>query len=350
MLPNTRTVTNVLAAAALALTACGGGGAPPVEAPPHSVAGFRIVYRVETHAQAEEVTRREVTVRRPDDSSDLTYPDGSTQPASGFVSHGTRLYSVDGGALVDHGDRSSGAPPGDWRLAPALPDLARLALVRRVGTARVAGRPCVVYRFAGPVGDPIARAHAGEYADECVDGRGLLLSERWVLDGRVLRLTEATQVDTAGPADAAFVPPALPGHAIPIGFTAVETLSPTKLPSTGQPYWVAPAPPWGFRLARRVRAVTSGQSPDGPQISDVAYVDTYVRGSDAITVVHRDRTLARAPNGAERVHAGRLGTAQVTFSSAGASLAFTAGKWVVTVEGPFDIAHLRVFASDLEPR
>lgn len=350
MLPNTRTVTNVLAAAALALTACGGGGAKPVAAPPRPIAGYRIVYRVETHAQGEEATRREVTVRRPDESSDLTFPDGGAQPMSGFVSQGTRLVSIDGGALVDHGDRASGAPPGDWRLAPALPDLVRLGLARRVGTARVAGRPCVTFRFAGPVGDPIARPHAGEYADECVDGRGLLLSERWVLNGRLLRLTQAEYVDTAVPADASFVPPALAGHPIPIGFTAVEPLSLARVPSTGQPYWVAPAPPWGFRLVRRVRAVTSGQSPDGPQISDVAYVDTYVRGPEAITVVHRDRTLAPAPSGAEQVRAGRLGTGQVTFSSAGASLAFTAGKWVVTVEGPLDVAHLALFAGKLVPR
>ncbi|MBV8958041.1 MAG: hypothetical protein JO087_04670 [Actinobacteria bacterium] len=349
MLPNTRTVVNVLTLViALALTACS-HDAPRVVAPARSITGFRIVYRVETHAPDLQVTRREVTVHRPDQSSDLTYADGGTQPTSGFVGQGTRLYSVEAGALVDHGDRATGAPPGDYRLGPALPDLVRLHLARRMGTERVAGRTCIVYRLAGPIGDPIKPVAAGEHADECVDSQGLLLSERWELDGKLLRLTRAERVDTTVPSDAAFAPPDLPRRQVPIGFTVVDTLPTTKVPSTGQQYWLAPAPPWGFGLVKRVRAITSGQTPDGPQVSDVAYVDTYARGADVITVVHRDPSVEPVPKGFETLRAGRLGTGHVTFSTAGAAIAFAAGKWTVTVEGPLDVARVRAFAATLVP-
>lgn len=333
----------------LALTACG-HGAPAVGIPPRSLAGYRIVYRVEAHAPDVEITRREVTVRRPDESSDLTFPDGGTTPISGFVSQGTRLYSVENGGVVDHGDRPSGTAPGDDRLAAVVADLVRLKLARRVGTARVAGRPCVVYRLAGPLGDPIKPIAAEEHADECIDAAGLLLSERWELRGRLVRLTEAQQVDGATPTPDAFQPPALPRRATPTGFTEVQSLPTTRVPATGLPYWVAASPPWGFRLARRARAATTAMTPDGPQIADIVYVDTYVRGPDVITVSHREQSLGSLPAGSEHVRAGRLGVGVVTFSSAGADLAFAAGKWVVTVEGPFDVAHLRVFAGGLRLR
>jgi len=357
MLPNTRTATNFVArptrvvalVIALALTACGHSSSA-VGIPARSLPGYRIVYRIEVHAPDVEVTRREVTVRRPDQSSDLTFADGGTTPISGFVSQGTRLYSIENGGVVDHGDRPSGSAPGDDRLGAVMSDLVRLKLARRVGTARVAGRPCVLYRLAGPLGDPIKPIKAGEHADECIDRAGLVLSERWELRGRLVRLTEAQQVDVATPAADAFQPPALPRHATPTGFTEVQSLPTTRAPATGLPYWVAASPPWGFRLLRRVRAATTAMTPDGPQIADLEYVDTYARGADVITVAHREQSLGSLPAGSEHVRAGRLGVGTVTFSSAGADLAFAAGKWVVTVEGPFDAEHLRVFAARLAPR
>lgn len=349
MQPNARTAASFAAGLSLVLAGCG-PSVPAVNAPPRSLTGYRLVYRVETHAPDVQVTRREVAVLRPDSSSDLTYPDGGTDPTSGFVSKGTRLYSVEKGAIVDHGDRPSGSPPGDDRLGAVIADLVRLHLARRVGTARAAGRACVVYRLAGPVGDPVKPIAAGEHADECIDGSGLVLAERWELHGRLVRLTEAVQVDTQAPPAGAFEPPALPRHPTPTGFTDVTILPTSSTPKTGLPYWDSSSPPWGFRLVRRVRAATSAITPDGPQVSDIEYVDTYRRGPDVITVAHREQTLESRSEGSDHVRAGRLGRGTVTFGSGGADLAFAAGKWVVTVEGPFDVAHLRVFAGTLLPR
>ena len=53
----------------------------------------------------------------------------------------------------------------------------------------MAGRSCDVYRFGQPLGDPIQKPKAGEYADLCIDRVGLVLSERWFLKGKLLRDT-----------------------------------------------------------------------------------------------------------------------------------------------------------------
>ena len=46
----------------------------------------------------------------------------------------------------------------------------------------------------------------------------------------------------------------------------------------------------------------------------------------------------------------RLGSGAVSLSDAGASISFQAGKWVVTVRGPLDVAHLRAFSGALRLR
>ena len=314
-----------------------------------SIRGYRVVYRVETHAQGTEVTQRQVEVRRPLDSRDVTSPATGGSPTSGFVSVGTRLYQLTGAMVLDDGDRVAAVAPGDYRLRPILADLLRLRLARRVGAERVAGRPCTVYRLGQPLEEPIRPRKAGQYADVCVDGSGIVLAERWFLHGGLLRDTRAEQVDETAPPDTAFVTP--PGNVKtnPTAFSTLQTLPLSAVPDTGLPYWTATAP-WGFHLARRTRQVTTSMAGDTPQVVDISYVDSYMRGVDVIEVVHREASIAGAGGaGVERMGAGRIGTGAVTLSSSGASIAFDVGKWVVTVSGPVDVAHLRAFSERLRP-
>lgn len=326
-------------------------GAGSLASPPRGIPGFHVVYRIEVHAQGTEISRREVDVRRPLDSRDLTYAENGTDPVSGFVSAGTRLYGVNGPSVVDYGDRIAAAAPGDFRFEPILHDLVRLHLARRTARDRVAGRSCDVYRFGEPLGDPIQAPKPGEYADLCIDPAGLVLSERWVFKGKLLRKMQAVSVTTRVPPDALFVAPSGPVTPNPTDVGAVQALPLSKLPSTGLPYWVAPAPPWGFRLTGRSRVVTTSSAGGAPEVTDIAYIDSYTRGPDVIEVVHRELGVAGpAGDGVERVDAGSLGSGAVTLSPAGAAIAFEAGKWLVTVRGALDVAHVRAFSEALRQR
>ncbi|HVV36579.1 MAG TPA: hypothetical protein VHC63_08250 [Acidimicrobiales bacterium] len=318
-----------------------------LNAPAASLAGFSVEYRVETRAGGTRTETRNVQVRRPFDGRDASFDPTLSLGNSAFVSNGRHLYSQTGTSALDYGERI-GAPPGDYRLEAIAGDLVRLGLARARGTRTVAGRVCRVYRTGAPLGDPFKGATAKEYADLCVGKDGLLLAERWYLNGKLLRDTEATSVDTSVPGDAAFAPPVGDLTANPTSFGAVKELSLTKPPNTGLPYWTARRPPWGFALRSRARTITSSTTSGSPQVTDIAYVDTYQRGHDAITVTHRELSAAGAPpRGVEQVDAGALGAGQVTLTTSGAAIAFRAGKWVVTVQGPFDVAHLRFFAASL---
>ena len=114
-------------------------GPGSVSAPAPSIAGFHVVYRIEVHAQGTEVTRREVDVRRPFDSRDLTYAENGTDPVSGFVSAGTRLYGLNGASVLDYGDRVAASPPRRLPL-PADPARPRPAAPGQEDGERPGGR------------------------------------------------------------------------------------------------------------------------------------------------------------------------------------------------------------------
>ena len=344
-----RLVVLAVAVAMVALGACDDGSSrASLPALRPSLEGYRIDYRVEVHAQGTETSERHVQVRRPFDGRDASFNPARTLGSTVLVSNGRHLYGSNGPSVLDYGERI-GTPPGDYRLQPIVADLVRLHLFDKLSRARtVAGRACTVYRTGAPLGDPFKAPRTTEYVDECVDRDGLLLAERWYLHGKLLRDTEATHVDTTVPGDDAFAPPEGDLQRNPTSFGVVEELTRTRPPKTGLPYWVAPRPPFGFALTSRVRAVSTSATTGAAQVTDLAYIDTYIRGHDAITVTHREVGAARAPaRGVATVHAGALGAGSVTLSTSGASIAFTADKVVVTVQGPVDIAHLRVFAAAL---
>lgn len=324
---------------------------PTLSAPPPSLAGYSITYAVEVHAGATQVNQRSVQVRRPRDSRDATFTDVAAQPDTGFLSNGRHLFGYNGANVLDYGERVTAVAPGDYRLGSILRDLVRLDLARKTPTVRtIAGRSCVVYRFGSPLGDVFKAPSQSEYADDCIDADGLLLAERWYFKGKLLRDTEATHVSTAVPGDDAFAQPTEELKPNPTNFGAVKDLSLAKPPKTGLPYWVARRAPFGFVLRARVRGIASNTTGGSPQVTDIAYIDTYQRGHDLITVTHRELGAAGAPpSGFERVHAGALGRGEVNLSVSGASISFTAGKWVVTVQGPLDVARLRAFAASLRP-
>ncbi|MEA3076204.1 MAG: hypothetical protein QOF60_1112, partial [Actinomycetota bacterium] len=144
---------------------------------------FVITYRVERYDPTRvQVSTDEHEIRRPYDARLTSTIDGQV----------TSVRASRFGALVistGEGPRSLVSPPApatsDVRLLTALPDALARHLVELREQREVIGRRCQVYRTGTTVAAgelvPLG-SKAGEYADICVDARGLLLEEVWVQD------------------------------------------------------------------------------------------------------------------------------------------------------------------------
>jgi len=337
------------------LPACSGGGsvgdddAADVATP---LDGYSIDYDVTVSLPSgAESSRRLVRVSRPFAGLDITVPEGSTAPAGGALSDGNRLYTVHPGRLLDAGVAIPGPPPGDYRFTAVLGDLVRLGLLVPQGSAVVAGRGCDVYRTGAPLGDPLRAPQVGEFADWCIDPEGLLLSERWTLDGRPLRTTVATSVIARRPTTPIAPDGSLPVEPNPALTARAEALDVERRPEVGDAsYWVASPAPGSWQLTRRLRVVTTSTLGGAPQIDDLAYVDVYRRGVDVVVVAHRDRAFgAVVATGLEQREAGALGEMDVLLSPRGAELAVAREQWVISVQGTTSVADLVEFASALRP-
>lgn len=181
---------------------------------------------------------------------------------------------------------------GDAPLLHALDGLPDVVFERR-GTRSVAGRRCEVVRFGGPVTGgvltPLGRT-PGEYADICIDGIGLVLAERWVIDDVEVRDREATAVTVAAvDADAFGVPPAAIAVSTDDGGGAVAPADP-QAPSGFAEDWYLVRPPPGFHHVGRWAVVPpttsdSAVAETGRRPVHVALVtDAWTRGPDLVVL------------------------------------------------------------------
>lgn len=337
----------VMLAGFVAFVQLGAGGGGDRE----DLAGYRVVYDVRVHLPTgEESSRREVTVRRPFAGSDLTFADDEDRPQSGTIADGRNVYTIRQDTAFDSGEAPPGSPPGDYRFAPVLDDLVRLDLLDERGDDRIAERDCTVYRSGAPLGDPLRAPSEAEYVDWCIDGDGLLLRERWFLDGKLLRETTAISVETTTPGPDAFDVD-LPTAPSPTGTSTCEELAIDERPDVGElPYYVAVGDTSGLALESRWRSVTISSVTGVPQVQDIVFVDVYRRGTDVVLVAHREQAIAgEQPDGYDEVGAGPLGEGQVFLSERGAELRFDVDPWVVSVRGTLSVADLAEFASALAP-
>jgi hypothetical protein len=273
-------VKNVVLAVALLLAGCGRSEPPRVEreAAPTS---YRITYEVTTG----DVTTTEVhTVRR---------------PFLGRIDIGDATRVTDAGVLAT---TSPGAPwvriqvpiapaAGDVRPDVVLDDAIEAGLAEEAGTRRVAGRSCRVVRLGGPMSGgtltPIG-AVAGESAEACVDGAGLVLAETWRADGETQRELRATSVEVGDVDDDVF---AVPHGAEELTFRqgggSVEAVDRDDDPGFAES-WRADVPD-GFEHAGRYLVLPPklGEPVDPvvPRQADVALLtDVWVRGADVLIV------------------------------------------------------------------
>ena len=261
-------------------------------------AAYAVVYRLEEHGtQLWEVLR----VDRPFSGSDLFYatagaPAAGDQPRSGSISTATGLYAVSSQGVELVSGRQPGPPSGDEYLGQELADLTGRGLARSERqTATVAGRPCAVYRFAGPPAGPVPKLGSGDHDDLCLDAAGLVLREVWTYHGQVVERRTAREVQTAakaiqdpklpavpdtagagplGPAGATVTPDADPAAAIaeppvPAGFAAFGPAEKFRLPDPSAPsQTVAQSVVWTFEDGARTITVEAGSERGGPPWHD----------------------------------------------------------------------------------
>jgi hypothetical protein len=191
------------------------------------------------------------------------------------------------------------APPGELRadteLQPALHD----GLAERRERRLVLGRPCQVYRTAGPPEagalHRIAAAKDGDFTDTCLDNHGLVLEEIGVSGGQTVYRKVAVDLQFNPPLRNELFDTTGPAAPVQEGGGSVRPVSPTSRPP-GQ-FWELGHPLQGFDLQGRYAVIP----PQPENFSDPArfanrqagVVDVYRRGLDLL-LIERGGTLGGA--------------------------------------------------------
>jgi hypothetical protein len=272
-------VAAVVIVVVVVLTTGGGSSLRNITARPSA---YQITYRVQSTASGNGTTSWEVlTVRRPFDSSDVTYP---TDPAAGnaaptgatwFDVDG--LYTIDGsGAVRKVAGRQPGTSGSDQALGVELHDLGARHLAKATGTTlTVAARKCRVVRFVEPPVGAIKPLHGNDHDDLCIDDKGLVLSERWTLSGKLAFVRTATRVelrDLPDPVSKTGATPVPGATAAPTATQGTDPSAPVKTPPT----------PAGYHLARA--DVFTLPPPSGSGVLAQSTIWAYTAGPDVITV------------------------------------------------------------------
>ena len=164
---------------------------------------YRIVYRVEENALEREETW---TVRRPYESLVSGTRDGIA--VDGTATSLTDLYRFlpdRDGWFVIQPERHRAA--FDQRPLAVMATMVELGVAEAAGSDEYAGRLCDVFVTGAPLSSGSVAAPAGERTEVCIDDRGLLLHERWEIDGNVISERTATSVEIDPAIDPAIFDP-----------------------------------------------------------------------------------------------------------------------------------------------
>jgi hypothetical protein len=325
-----------------------GGG--PTLAPPRPSA-YQIVYRQEAPTNGAPTQWEVLSVRRPLESADLLYgtagpPTASDHPTSGSISSASELYAVDISGVHDVGGRQPGPPSGDQDLATQLPDMLNRHLAADTRSdSRIAGRSCHTYRLLEPPVGPIRPLGTGSGHDDlCIDRNGLVLSEAWTLDGRLVLRRTASAVSLSHvevPSVAGATPPkASTSHAV----GATDASRDALVAQPPAPRGFHPVPPVRFTL------------PDPLQPSSLvaaSVVWAFVDGPDVVTVEAGSERQGQLPwqandTSTSAVQLPGLGPTQSAVRSDGAEIRVDlgGGRWV-RVRGTMPAVALADYASGL---
>ena len=172
------------------------------------VDAFRVVYSVEDFADEPVSFRTEtLEVRRPYDGrleGRPGLPPGG-DITSGKVSNREYGWQLDDAGRLQFGlRRPPGGPTRDVSFR-ALLDAHRAGHVEMRGRGAALGRSCVWFAVADPFPALLKMPTDESRVEACVDPSGILLRETWTIDDRVVRVIEATVLDTDAPNDERFL-------------------------------------------------------------------------------------------------------------------------------------------------
>lgn len=306
----------VLVGGALLLVPDRDGGDPPGRTGGAGVAlDYEITYRV-TFADETEVEET-VAISRPFRSATRTAD-------TGRVSDAGVLATVGGDGRWVELEVPIAPASGDVRIDAVLDAAVAAGHVEAGSTRRIADRTCREHRFGGPVSAGILTPVGtvpGEHADVCVTDDGLVLRERWVVDGAARRTREAVSVQV-GRLDAERF--AVPGEARSLSFDqgggSTRAVAPDHDAGFAE-HWALEAPA-GFDRAGRWLVAPPSPKPLEPgelRGAEIALIsDAWVRGADLLVLDQGAAMPGIAPpwddrEVLERHDLGRLGAAEVAW-------------------------------------
>lgn len=247
---------------------------PPFEETPPAT--YRITYEVVENQLARTET---ITVRRPYESLVVSRRDGDIVggTATSRARLWTHLTDRDGWLVVQPELHRAAF---DHRPLPALAAVVALGRAEETGTDRYLDRDCRVFRTGQPLGNVGTSAPtAAESSELCVDDAGLVLHERWEIDGTVVTERTATALEVDPEVDPAAFDPT-PVAEDTEGFEAV--LSTVAVPAdeeTMAQLQVDISPPPGYALDG---TVLRAGSPDQAGAATTEIVRFYSDGVDLI--------------------------------------------------------------------
>lgn len=204
--------------ALLGVAGCSGSGSQPSSSPE----GWRIVYRVDDSAgPTPRVTTQVVEVLPPYGARSVTYqgaPPGGASLGGAAWTEGHQYLVDPGGSTREVATVAPGFAGPDTHLDVALAAALRHGLVRRGASATVAGTACTEWVSRAPLDSgELALPVADERTTSCVDDRGRLLRDSWVLSGKVVRARTAVSVGSPrGGALAGATPTPAPAAELPV--------------------------------------------------------------------------------------------------------------------------------------
>lgn len=337
----------LLVTAGTALAACSSSSTPPP-----GPASVRVVYRVEDSAQQPvRVTTVVVEDAPPYRGRTRTLdgpPPGGTD-LGGAAYDETHQYLLGAnGSVRTARDVAAGFAGTAHHLDVALASAERHRLVRRLGTATVAGRACTTWLSRDPLDSgPFAAATAADSTRSCVAADGLLLRDTWTLHGRLVRTRTAVSVGRG---------PSLAGSGLLSGHT------PAPAPSSGPVEQVkvvtrqvlltalaVPEPPAPQGLSPDRQAAVIELDPDG-QVGAEGGVLTWTDGTRLLVLDLRRGLTHRLvpPTDGVPVRLDGTRSARLTPTSYGLHLTFGAGAFVVTVSTDLPEDALLAWAASLQ--
>jgi hypothetical protein len=319
-----------------------------------SVRSYHVAYEVTDESSDQPVvSNEEIWVRRPFEGRKFSH-NGDTGIEITSVVNRFLYGSISSSDLVPLTAVTQLNPPtGDLRVAHALDALVDKGRLEVGGTREVLGRSCVVIRSKSPLSGGIAQPPADdESTDACLDEHGIVLSERWQLNGKVLRDAIATKVEIdVDLDDALFV---VGGDPLPIGQGGSIVSEVTRNSRPWNDYWETDAEPNGYRFVGRFVFLRTDPSAAGSSLTGTVplqvMADLYRKGADWIVIEQGAASALPLPDGVQ-VDVGDMGRGLFAADVGANILAVRIDALKnLYIRGPVPEGDLLAFAKRLRPK